>query len=686
MNRYLAFTLCLFFTLSSNSYAGRSARDKKQKEDDAQPSKSYRIYSLAGNECDKLKNNLGSLQEAQNKVFRDGKTMPLLRSEMNTVLAKLSIYEGVEKLIDNYNKAREKLVKEHAKDIVDAQKSLKLLGKTVGAYENLHFLYAHLNGGLDEQGHVKLDVHPTIPQLRDNLHNYLTKTCKIDYYQEWANPYVPIALQNPLISKDYLLEEGQSIDDPVAMEQVKKKTDQCVMIAGLAGNLKVLVEHKDKNIPELISDIKVRLQSFMNDAGKKLNQDDIKEVMNGLDGKVKAAQETLHQCYSQVSFSAYKNNSESADKCLAKNSSLIGPNGRPLNTEGVKNFQQKLDAIKTSMDGLADKKIQKDSDELDQKFLKKLNDNFAKRSTEQNNKFNSKHSFYDKAFNKNNLGIDKTLIELCKSAGSTKAKIDVDCLKRLKDKKVVEDKINKTKSQLQKIQSEMIALRDNPTYYNLELAKKYIIMDQKNYCLKGVLENDQAVCIDCLQEGNELSAFVKLSDSLNVTVDDLNQVKKGVYLPDMQLATVCESSKAVKESAKFVCQRAIAKAKQKRKDEKIRSQYHVHYNKKGKPTYEKRDSNTTIAVSAFAGALMPTLNSYLYIDGMGQKNDYLYQQAVMQKNMNYLSDQQFQWYMENYTLYGTDPYALNGGYDPYYAATFQFGNPNYTAYNGYYSY
>lgn len=108
------------------------------------------------------------------------------------------------------------------------------------------------------------------------------------------------------------------------------------------------------------------------------------------------------------------------------------------------------------------------------------------------------------------------------------------------------------------------------------------------------------------------------------------------------------------------------------------------YVHKGKKYSSARESNSSIAFTAFAKTAVKGIPEFLALDNMRYQNNYIYEQGVMQKNMNYMTQQQNDWYMQNYSLYGTDPYSL--GYDPFYSNTFQFGNPNFALYNGYYSY
>jgi hypothetical protein len=232
----------------------------------------------------------------------------------------------------------------------------------------------------------------------------------------------------------------------------------------------------------------------------------------------------------------------------------------------------------------------------------------------------------------------------------------------------------------------MIALRDHGTYKNLQIAKKLITLDQKDHCLSDTNETIKK-CRYQATGDKTITNFVTLSDGLTITVDELNLVDDETYKPRQKLANVCKMSKAVSDSAKHLCKNAKKKLKRSQDRRDNYDKYHVFYNKKKRKFIkEEKDTGGTILAGAVVQNIMPMLGNYLYAENLKYENNSLYNKAITQKNMNYLSDQQFDWYMKNYALYGADPYALSGGYDPFYASTFQFGNPDFTAYSGYYSY
>ncbi len=269
---------------------------------------------------------------------------------------------------------------------------------------------------------------------------------------------------------------------------------------------------------------------------------------------------------------------------------------------------------------------------------------------------------------------DSELLKLCPNVTDPSK-----CLSQLYDKDIEQD-IDTLKKEMQVINQNIINLKSTSNYSAIESAKQLIIGQEKKYCMPNIAET--VYCVKLQDDKYELGSFLKLSNDLTIEVQNPKQTKKGTSGSKQKLLQLCKDNKMVKKHASSMCKTV-------KKQRSIVDEYktkHIYYNKKGEKFTENRTSNTAIAVTALAQGLMTGLPQYLAIDNLEYQNEYLYNQAIIQKDMNYYNQLQFDWYMQNYSLYGTDPYSLNGGYDPYYTGTFQFGNTNYALYNGYYAY
>lgn len=248
------------------------------------------------------------------------------------------------------------------------------------------------------------------------------------------------------------------------------------------------------------------------------------------------------------------------------------------------------------------------------------------------------------------------------------------CLAKLNPQVVTKD-LNAINAKMKKLENHMDKLKAQDLYDEIRKIKMAIISKYQSSCM------GEPQTVNCNKKKvGTFGNFLNFGAKLTVEVQDPGFLKSGIVSPSTKIYDICRANEIINKTAPTLCKESKAKVKK----DKNYELYHSYTDKKGKVHRSARESNSSIAFTAFAQTAVNGIPEFLALDNMRHQNTYMYDQGIMQKNMNYMTQQQNDWYMQNYALYGADPYSM--GYDPFYSATFQFGNPNFALYNGYYAY